>query len=105
MSLGAGGNPMRSNVARRMSVRLSAGLAGLIPLDSSAAKRKQSSGDLGQAESLTCGTTGSSGGLNAQNLRPPSMSLGSEGAAEARTDIPAHNRNATNVRRHNLIGA
>ena len=48
-SSGVGGRPVRSNVARRISVRLSAGAAGVSPAASSFARMKRSSGDWAHA--------------------------------------------------------
>ena len=52
---------MRSNVALRIKVRLSAAGAGVSPFASSAAKMNASKGDFTHPCSLTWGMAGSSG--------------------------------------------
>ena len=71
ISAGVGGSPVRSKVARRMSVVLFAAGAGLRPFSSNFAKTKRSRGDFAQALFLTFGIAGIVGGTNAQNCCLP----------------------------------
>ena len=52
---GVGGRPIKSKVARRISVRLPAGATGFSPRDSRPARMKRSMAVLGQLSSLTTG--------------------------------------------------
>src|SRR5690349_15880835 len=61
--------PVRSNVARRMSVTLSASGAGRIPAASSLASTNASIGLRTQPASFTAGMVGLAMGLNDQNCR------------------------------------
>ena len=61
-SSGVGGKPVRSNVARRISTRFSAGGAGCKPFCSNAARMNSSIGDLIQATCFTVGSGGFAGG-------------------------------------------
>ena len=70
-SSGVGGRPVRSKLARRMSVRLSAGAARLSPLSANFAMMNASIG----LRERTAGTAGFVIGLKAQCLLPSSMSI------------------------------
>ena len=62
-----GGSPVRSNVTRRINVRLSAAFAGCKPAASTRASTNRSIGSWPHFVSLTFGNTGFLGGTNAQN--------------------------------------
>ena len=62
---------MRSNVALRIKIRLSAAGAGVSPLASSAAKMNASKGVFTHPRCLTWGIAGSPGLWNAQKSFPP----------------------------------
>ena len=62
-----GGRPVRSNVTRRINVRLSAAFAGGIPAASMRANTNRSIGSFPQAASFTFGNAGFFGAANAQN--------------------------------------
>ena len=59
ISVGVGGRPVRSNVTRRINVRLSAGPAGFNPSASSLARIKRSIGERHQSLARTFGNAGS----------------------------------------------
>jgi len=60
------GRPMRSNVTRRISCSREADEAGLSPLDSNLARMKASMGFRTHFPSFTAGTSGHTGGFQAQ---------------------------------------
>src|SRR5206468_568623 len=64
-----GGEPVRSKVTRRSSVRRSAGAAGCKPLASSPARRKRSMPVLAHSLCLTAGSAGWLSGWKDQNSR------------------------------------
>src|SRR5205814_7430364 len=66
ISAGVGGRPVRSKVARRISVRRSAGGAGVNRFASSFARMKRSIGILHQAAFFTFGSAGRFTGWNDQ---------------------------------------
>src|SRR4051794_18992049 len=68
-SSGVGGRPVRSNVARRIQVRRSAGGAGAIPGELDAAARKSSISLPVRAGSLTAGGGSRRTGWNAHQRR------------------------------------
>ncbi len=72
-SSGEGGRPIKSNVARRIKVRLSAGSAGLNPFCSKLAKMKRSIADRAHDWSRTSGASTALIGWNAQNRRCSSV--------------------------------
>ena len=89
-SSGVGGRPVRSNVARRISVRLSAGGAGVSPFASSFARMKRSIVGERPAASFTAGGGGSRDRLERPELlRPrPGRAPGRRRAAGPRVGAP-----------------
>ena len=84
ISLGVGGRPVRSNVARRMSVRLSVGGEKLRPLAFSLRRRKASMGFF-----VSFGTGGFLIDWNSQKLRSSSVTSTESGSSGSGREVLA----------------